>query len=101
LGETAIEEELRRRVIELIGRHRLDQADVVHHAREIRQQFREFRTALPILREFEPRPHHRRIRANEGVPLIADDRWRERFAFELCQFGFVIEEIELRWRSRP
>ena len=83
LREAGVEEDLRRRVVELVGLHRLDEADVVRRLRQVRQHLGELRAALAVLRELEPRPEHRRIGPDEGVALPADDRRRERLALRV------------------
>ena len=81
--------------------HRLDEADVVDDLRQVRQHLGQLRAALAVLRELEPRPEHGRVGADEGVALAADDRRRERLAFELRQLRLVVEQVELARRARP
>ena len=85
-------------MVELVGVHRADQAHVVDDLAEVRQDVGDLDARFPAADEAEPRPEHGRIRTNEGVSLAADDRRRDRFAFELGQLGLVIEEIEMARR---
>ena len=86
-------------MVELIGVHRLDEADVIDDLRQVRQHLRQFRPALAVLGELEARPEHGRIGPDEGVALAADDRRRHRLAFELRQLRLVVEQIELARRA--
>src|SRR5213076_918362 len=98
--EAGVEEELGRRVVELIGLHRLHQRDLVDDLREVGKRLAEFRAALPIARKLEARPEHRGIRTDKRVALPADDGRRQRLAFEFRELGLVIEHLELRRRAR-
>ena len=80
--------------------HRLDEADVVHDLRQVRQHLGKLRAALPVLRELEPRPQHRRVGADERIALPADHRGRNRLALQLRQFRLVVEQVELARRAR-
>ncbi len=68
-----VEKDLRRRVIELIGVHRLDQADVVDHFGQVGQHLRELRARLAVPGKLETRAQHGRVGADECIPLPADD----------------------------
>ena len=82
-------------MVELVGVDRLDEADVIDHVRQVRQHLRQFRSALSVFGELEARPEDGGVGADEGVALAADDRGRQRLAFELRQLRLVIEQIEL------
>jgi hypothetical protein len=99
LREAGVEENLRRRVVELIGVHRADKADVIHDLREMRQHFRKLRAGLTVLRELEARSEHGGVRPDERVALAADHGRRERLAFQLREFRLVVEELELTRRA--
>ena len=87
-------------MVELVGLHGLDQADVVRDAADVRQHLAEFRAALPVFFELKPRGHDRRVRADERVTLSADDRGGQGLAIELGQLGLAVEQVELRGRAR-
>ena len=87
LRKTRVEEDLRRRVIELVGVHRLDDADVVDDLRQVRQHLGQFRAALAVAGEFEARTKHGRVGADEGIALPADDFRRDRLALDRANCG--------------
>ena len=95
LRETRVEEDLGGRVVELVGVDRLDDGDLVDHLGQVRQHLRELGAALAVPGELEARTEHGRVRADKRIPLTADDRGRERFAFELGQCRLGVEEVEL------
>ena len=95
LRETRVQEDLGRRMVELVGVHRLDDGDLVDHLGQVRQHLRELGAALAVPGELEPRTEHGRVGPDKRIALTADDRGRERFAFELGQRGLGVEEIEL------
>ncbi len=87
--------------------HRLDQTNIIDHFRQVRQLLRQFRPALAVLGELETRAEDSSVGPNESVALAADDRGRQRLAFELGQSGLAIEQVELaghpamnRWITR-
>src|SRR6185436_18917382 len=86
--------------IELSRVHRLDVTNIVRHFSEMRQYLRKFRPGLAMFREFEARTEDGGVRAYESVPLSADNRRRKRFPFQLRQFRFVVEQIQLARRAR-
>jgi hypothetical protein len=94
-AKPVFKKDLRRRVVELVGMHRLDEADVIDHPRQVRQHFRQFRPTLAVLGEGEARPEDGGVGPDESVALAADDRRRQRLAFEFLQLRLVIEEVEL------
>ena len=69
--------------------------DLVGHLAEVLQRRPQHRARLPVLRKLELRPEHRRVRLDEGVALVADDRWRQRLALESGQLGLGVEQFEL------
>ena len=94
-------------MIELIGVHRFDDADIVHHAGQVGQHLRERRTALAVLRKLEPRPEHRGVGPDERITLAPNHRGRQRLAFQTRQLGLLVEQVELdgapamkRWITR-
>ena len=70
-------------------------ADVVDDLGQVRQHLRELGAALAVPGELEPRPEHGRVGADERIALTADDRGRQRLAFEPGQRGLVVEQVEL------
>lgn len=62
-------QQLRRRVIELIGVHRLEEGDLVGHAGKVRQAVGDPRPRLPVLLEGGLRTEHPRDPLDERKAL--------------------------------
>jgi hypothetical protein len=95
LSEAGVEEDLRRAVVELIGVHRLDDAEIIDDGREVRQHLGQLRPALAMPAKAKTRAQDGSVVADEGVTLIADDRGRYGPAFQLGEARLVIEQLEL------
>ena len=50
--------------------------------------------------EREPRAQNTRIRLDEGVPLVADDRRWQRAAFQFGQGGLLVKQFQLAGGTR-
>ncbi len=90
---------LSRRVIESIGVHGLHNSDVVHDFGKVRQQFRQFRAALAVLRELEFRSKQCRARIDERGAIVLDEVRGRLFAVPLHEFRFVVEQLQVAWRT--
>ena len=95
-----MQQELRRRVIELIGRHRVDDADLIFNRAEVWQEIARPKTGTPRARELVLRCEQRGMAFDEGEFLALEIliwTWR---AVELREFRLVIKQLELAWRTR-
>ena len=83
-------------MVELIGVHRADQADVVDDLAEVRQDVGDLAPrSRPCAAKRNRGPEHGRVGTDERVTLPADDRRRNRLALEFGQLRLVIEEVEM------
>ena len=99
LGKAGVEKYLPGRVVKLFGIHRLDDGDVVHHLRQMRQLVRELRAALAVFGKRKARPQHGGITLDKGVALITDYRRRKRLALQRPELGLFVEEFQLARRT--
>ena len=95
-----VDQQLRRAMVELVGVHRLDKANVVHHRTEMRQPVRQPRPGLAVLLERKLRTQHLRDPLDEGELFAFEEFLRALFAVVFHQLRFVIEQLMLRWRAR-
>jgi hypothetical protein len=95
LRRSGEQHQLARVMIERIGAHRADHADVVCNFGGMRQVIGKYHTALSMLLEFARAGEHGCRRLDEGELQILRHRRRERFAVPLLQLGLRIEEIHL------
>ena len=97
--EAGVEKHLRRGVVEFLGVQRAHDGDFVGHAREVRQQFGDQLAALAARLKFKARAEQARMAADEGEAFARDERVRTELTVEFLQFGFRIEQVELRRRA--
>ena len=86
--EPAVHERVRRVVVDLLGRHRADDADLVGDPGDVREQVGDLLPRLPVLVELAGRParlQHRVLELGELLPL--GERLGERLAVQLLQLG--------------
>ena len=100
LHRARVDELVGRLVIDRVGLHRPDEAEVVGHLRDVRQELAEPHATLPVLRELERRRREgkrRLVRRHPSESLTLPGQP----AFEILskaalQRGLVVEEVELR-----
>ena len=93
-----LKERDRRVVVDRLGEHRLDEADVVDDLAMMRQQLAEPRARLAVLGEFEERAGERDRRLlgrHAGEPLAAADVFGQLLAVLLVEQRLVVEQILL------
>lgn len=88
-------------MVELIGPDRFDQADVVDDLCQMRQDFRQLGSRLAVAREPEPGAECGGIRADERIPLAANDFRRDGAALEFGQLRLVVEPGRADWGLPP
>ena len=93
--KTGVNNELGRRVVELVRRHRFHEANVVNHLGKLRQTIRDPGPALPVLLEGELRAQQLGSTLNERKALSGQILLRTIQTIQLLQFRFVIEQLEL------
>jgi hypothetical protein len=87
-------------VVELVGGHRTDDAQFIGHGLEVGQGIREPDAALSVTGE-SPRSAQKLGRSgSEGEALALEEGIGAILPGALHQFGFVIEEIQMRRRTR-
>ena len=91
-----------RRVIDLIRRHRLDEAQIVRHALEMRQPFADRRAAPAAAAEFRDARQDELllVRRHRRQPLALAHRFRQFLARPLHQARFVVKQLQLRRPAR-
>ena len=94
-----VHEELRGAVVELVGPHRFDEADLVDDFLEMGQPVGDPLAALAGLVEGELRAEHLRHALDEGELLAFEVFLRALLAVELGEFRLVVEELELARRA--
>jgi len=67
LVRSGVHQELAGRLIERISDHGLNDGDVIDYLRQVRQDFGDFRTALPVFGVLELRAEKFRIRVNKAA----------------------------------
>jgi hypothetical protein len=86
-------------VVEGVGDHRFDDAQLVGHARRVRQQLRKLGAALAVSGELELRPEQSGIRVDERRPVaLQQPRGRQR-AVQLGERRLVVEQLEVARRA--
>ena len=91
-----------RAVVDRLGEHRADDAQVVGDLCGVRQQFADPRAALAMLLELIGRANHRQARlvaTHAGEPLALPHAVGQFLAVVLVQQRLVIEQINLRRRA--
>src|SRR5438128_1740398 len=88
-------------VIDLLGVHRTEDANLVRDPANVRKEFRDFLTALTPLLEFTKRAARLQFRVLQLSQLLAfGERLRERLAVEFLELGLVIETFQMRRPAR-
>ncbi len=101
--EAGLRERDRGIVIDLLRVHRLDEAEVVHDLRRVRQELADPGARLAVLRELEARRDHRELglrRRHGGEPLALADGVRKVVAAPLLELRLVVEHLDLRRPAR-
>jgi len=95
--------ELRRRVVELVGVQRVDQAEFVGDTLQVGQQVGQAQSGLAAMREREVggvgRAEEGGAFADEGELLALEHLLRTKFLVAAAQFGFLVEQIQMRGRA--
>ena len=99
LLRAGVHEDLRRRVVERVGDHRLDDRDVVDDLGQVRQQLRQLGPALAVLGELELRPEQRRVRVDERGAIALEQLRRRQRAVDLASSGLWSNRS--RWLGAP
>ena len=97
--ETGLHERHSGIVIDLLGVHRLDEAEIVDDLRRVRHQLADPGPRLSILLESECRWRDRErclIRAHGGEPLALPDRVGQIHSPHFRELWLVVEELQLR-----
>ena len=92
-----MDHELSWTVVELVGLHRLDEAEIVSVFREMRKPVRNPGARVAILPELGQGAHHVGGALDEGETLAFEKLLGARFAIELLQLWLVIKELVLWW----
>ena len=90
---------LARGVVEGVGRHRLDDGDVVDDLGQVRQQLRKLGAALAVLGELELRAEQLRVRIDERGPVALEQLGRRQRAVELGELRLVVEQLQVAGRA--
>jgi hypothetical protein len=93
-----VHQELGRPVVELVGHHRLDEAEPVGLRRQLRQPVGKPLPAFAMSGEGIDRPEQPRHALDEGEPFALEERGRRLLPVEPGQFRLVVEEFELARR---
>ena len=92
-----VHERVRRVVIDLLGPHRADDADVVGDAADVREQLADLLAGLAELLEAVLRAEADQLLALQLRDLLAlGERLRHRLAVHLGELGLVVEGFEVR-----
>ena len=90
-------------MIDRLGVHRLDEAEIVRHGREVRHQFADPRAASAVLPEAIFRRRDREailLRRHAGEPLAAANGVGKIDAAHVVELRLVVEEVHLRRSAR-
>src|SRR5262249_17288259 len=90
-GRSGVEKELRGRVVELVGPHRLDEGDVVHELAELRQELADPGAALPVLTELVRRAKEFRDAFDEGEALVLEQLRGAVLHVQFVQLWLIVE----------
>src|SRR5579871_2570808 len=96
----AVHKYLRRGVVELVGMHRADDADIVHDLRQIRQLTGDLGSRLPVALESVRGAQQFGRAFDKREPLSLNELLGDLLAVVLVQFRLVVQQIELRRRAR-
>src|SRR6266481_6080835 len=89
-------------VVNGFGEHGADHADLISHARRMREQIAKPGACLAVLFEWENRTgqwNGSLLRGHAGQTLTAADMLGKLFAIQFVEQWFVIEQIHLRGRA--
>jgi hypothetical protein len=94
-----VHEQLRRAVIEVVGRDALEEREIVRHGAEMRQQLAQilagFSVLLELARLAQKLGRLLRKRVHEGKALALHEGLGHGLLVKLRQFRFVVEQLEL------
>ena len=93
------EQQLGRGVVELVGVHRVDEAQLVGHVGQVRHGVGEPDARLAVLGELPPRAQQLGRAGGEGEALALGELVGARLAVALDQLRLVVEQIEVRRRA--
>ena len=86
-------------MIESIGLHALQNSDVIHNRRKVRQKLTQLRSVLTVFCKLELRAQQLGVWIDERCPIpFQQIRWRE-CSIELRQLRLVVEHLQMRWRT--
>ena len=95
LLRAGVHENLRRRVVKRVGRHRLDNGDVIGAAGQVRQQFGQLDTAVAVAGEPELRAQAGRVGPDERRTVALEQLGRRQPAVVACQGRLVVEQLQM------
>ena len=98
-GVSRVQQELRRRMVEFIRVHRLEESNLVGRLCEVREHVRDPCAAFPALRKRGLRSQHLRRSLDEGEEPAFQQGFRAQLPIQAVQFGFVVEQFELGRRA--
>ena len=96
LGETGVQEQLRRGVVELVGMHGLDEAEVIRDLVQVRDGIRHPDAVFTVLLEGAWRPHELGRAAGEGEGFTLEEGVRAVLAVPFHQLGLVVKHVKVR-----
>ncbi len=91
-----MEQELGRRVVELIGVQGFHERQLVGHGLQMGQSVRYPRPRLAVLRELGLRAKHLGDALDKRKPLSFEERRRAELAVQLREVGLIIKQLQLR-----
>ena len=94
-----LDQQLRRGMVELVGAHGLDDAEIVDLLFQVRQPVGDPGAALSRLVKGKLRAQQFGHAADEGKALSLQKRSRTILAMKLLQFGLVVEQFQLAGRA--
>src|SRR5262249_14133688 len=99
LRAAGVDEALRRTVVEHVRLHPAKPAHVVGDLAVLREQLADVHAALPGLAELADRAEELGVALDEREPFALRERLGDALPVELVEFGFGLEEFELRRRA--
>ena len=90
-----MQKKLRRRVVELFGMHRADDADIIDHGTETGKETADPLATLAMLGVVEYRPHHLWLPLDEGEAFAFEIFVGADLAVILGQGRLVLKQIKL------
>ena len=91
-----MQEQLRRGVVELVGVHGLDEAEVICHLVHVRDGIRHPDAVFPVLLEGARAAHELGGATGEGKHLALEKGVRAFLTVPFDQLGFVVKHIKVR-----